>query len=118
MDAVTGLQLYRLVVGATFVAAPGPATRAWLGPRPDLPLQRARYAVGARDVVLSTGGLVAGARGGDPAPWLRVAAASEAVDALVTLRSGHAWSWPRRVAGAAGALAAAAACWRAAGARG
>jgi hypothetical protein len=73
----------RLLVGATFAAAPESAHRYWLGIAPrhaatTVPLR----AMGMRDVALSLGALAADRAGEDPATWLRSAAAAEAADAL------------------------------------
>jgi hypothetical protein len=76
----------RLLVGATFAGAPELAHRRWLGSTPrDTAASVPLRAMGVRDVALSVGALAADRVGGNPAAWLRAAAAAEAADALAVL---------------------------------
>jgi hypothetical protein len=78
--------LFRLVTGASFAVAPQIARRGWLGATsPSGTDVVSLRAMGARDVAVSLGALVALRRGGDARPWLLAAAFAEAADSLAVL---------------------------------
>jgi hypothetical protein len=75
----------RTLVGATLVAAPGPAITAWTGGPATTAARVAARGLGARDVVLGVGALAALSRVGSARPWLKGAAAADAADFVATL---------------------------------
>lgn len=84
------LALGRIAVGAVFVAAPGPTTRAWLGAEheDDPGREIAVRGLGARDVVLGVGALVALRSGGDArtaARWVEAGVVADLADTAATL---------------------------------
>lgn len=91
MDSRTLARLHgaaRLAVGAVYVAAPGPAARAWIGADGD----RASVGVlarafGARDGAIGVGVLRAVAAGHGARPWVRAGVVADAADLVATLRA-------------------------------
>jgi hypothetical protein len=90
MDPRTLARLHgaaRIAVGAAYVAAPGPAARAWIGADGD----RASVGVlargfGARDGAIGLGVLRAVAAGYGARPWVRAGVLADAADLVATLR--------------------------------
>ncbi|HZQ26885.1 MAG TPA: hypothetical protein VFA94_04210 [Acidimicrobiales bacterium] len=73
--------LARMGLGASVLAAPSGA-RVWLGDDVDRPVvQWLSRSLGIRDLVIGLGGYRALRRGEDAGPWLRAAAATDAMDA-------------------------------------
>jgi hypothetical protein len=112
--AALGLAASRVAYGAGMVLAPTHAARMWVGRRARDPrAQVLARALGARDLVLGLGSLLA-LRGGDrmaARPWFAAQVATDSVDLLATLGA-RALPAPARaftVAAAAGSLAVAAA---------
>jgi hypothetical protein len=80
----------RIAAGVALVAAPGPTTRRWLGTQTedDAGRQVAVRGLGARDVVLGVGMLVAFRHGGEvrqAARWVEAAIVADLADAASTL---------------------------------
>ena len=85
----TGLAVNRILFGAGFVASPARAGRTWIGARAARRPESRVFgrALGARDVALGAGALVA-LRGGDDAAarvWMAAHALSDSADLLATL---------------------------------
>lgn len=83
----------RVAVGAALVAAPGPVTRSWLGAEHEDDPGRAIAVrgLGARDIVLGIGTLVALRPGGDrreAARWIEAGIVADLGDAGATLVAG------------------------------
>lgn len=78
-----GMAAVRIGIGVALFAAPKTASRLWLGDE-DLPGGAPLLArgLGARELALGTGQLVALDDGGDPAPWLDAGIASDTADAV------------------------------------
>ena len=82
--AVSVLAL-RIAYGAALVAVPGRLTRRWLGPAGgEDPAQVALRGLGAREVLLHAGGLVATLRGDAVRPWLAASVAGDLSDIAAT----------------------------------
>jgi len=76
----------RIAYGAALVLVPDRLTKRWLGPGGRTPpAQVALRGLGAREVVLHAGGLVAAARGGAVRPWLVASIAGDVVDIVATV---------------------------------
>lgn len=86
-SAAKGMAIGRILVGVGLLTAPSKAGRAWVGDSVDTGVPRMLVqSVGARDLLLGIGTLVA-LQGGKPARmWLQIAVAADAADALLTLR--------------------------------
>jgi hypothetical protein len=87
--AARGLAAGRVALGAALVAAPDTLTRAWLGSATaeDPGRQIAVRGLGARDVVLGVGALVALRPGGEvrqAARWLEAGVVADLADAAAT----------------------------------
>ena len=103
----------RIAVGAAFALAPGLAGRHWIGAdatRP--PVKVVTRALGARDLVLGLGVMLAIDRGAPVRGWLEGAALADAVDMAATLLAGDSIPELARrsavlIAGGSAALAAA-----------
>jgi hypothetical protein len=81
--AVFGL---RIAYGAALVAAPARLGRRWLGPASDAaPTQVPLRGLGAREVIMHAGALVAAARGAPLRPWLAGSIAGDLSDLAATL---------------------------------
>jgi hypothetical protein len=75
----------RVAYGAALVAAPERLARRWLGPAAAAgPTQVALRALGAREVLLHTGGLAAAARGSALRPWFAASIAGDLTDIAAT----------------------------------
>ena len=75
----------RVAFGLAFLLAPKKAAHGWIGDDVDRkPVELLVRAVGARDVVLGAGGVLAVASGQPVRPWLRAGVAADAADALTT----------------------------------
>ena len=109
----------RVVFGAGMLLAPPRFTRSWTGPGAGR--RQARVlgrALGARELVIGAGGLLAARTGdaGDVRRWFALGAVPEALDVAIVLTDGP--RSPSRVTGALMAAAtAAAAAYAASGAR-
>jgi hypothetical protein len=80
---------FRIAYGAALALAPARTTRAWLGGDGATPGGRvALRALGAREVVLHTGAVVAALDGGPVAPWLIGSIAGDVSDIAATFVSG------------------------------
>jgi hypothetical protein len=103
----------RIAVGAAFALAPGLAGRLWIGADATRPAVKVvARALGAREVALGLGVVIALDRGAPVRGWLEGATLADAVDMVATLLAGD--SIPRRarrtivlVAGGSAALGAA-----------
>jgi hypothetical protein len=88
MDVRTLARLHalgRVAVGASFVAAPRLAGRAWIGAAADSPgAQVALAAFGVRDAVIGVGAAWALGGGENAGPWMLAGVASDAVDLAAT----------------------------------
>jgi hypothetical protein len=85
--AVLGL---RVSYGVALVAAPRRLALRWLGPAAeDAPLQVALRALGAREVILHAGALLALTRHAPLRPWLAASAAGDATDVIATAVGRH-----------------------------
>jgi hypothetical protein len=74
----------RVAAGVGLLAAPGLATRPWLGE--DSPATRVvATGFGARDLALGAGTLRAVTSGGDPRPWLVAGAFADIADMTATV---------------------------------
>jgi hypothetical protein len=109
----------RIAFGAGMLLSPPRFARSWTGPgahrRPSRVLARA---LGARELVIGAGGLLAARTGdaGDVRRWFALGAVPEALDVAITLTDGP--RSPSRIGGALMAAAtAAAAAYAASGAR-
>ena len=78
----------RMAFGAAFLVAPGTAARGWIGVDATRPGTRViTRALGARDLALGLGIVIAIDRGAPVRGWLEASALSDAVDFLATLAS-------------------------------
>ncbi|MGH2788348.1 MAG: hypothetical protein ACRDJV_10620 [Actinomycetota bacterium] len=87
-DLARLLGLGRALFGAATLVAPRTATRVWTGEgegSPTLPM--AVRGMGARDMAIGVGTLVALENGGPVARWLEAGAVADAADAFATLTS-------------------------------
>jgi hypothetical protein len=81
--AVFGL---RIAYGIALAAAPSRMGRRWLGPASGAaPTQVPLQALGAREIVLHVGALLAAVRGGPLRPWLAGSIAGDLSDLAATL---------------------------------
>jgi hypothetical protein len=91
MDPRTLARLHgaaRFAVGAAYVAAPGPAARAWIGADGDRESVRVlARAFGARDGAIGLGVLRAVGAGHGARPWVRAGVVADAADLLATVRA-------------------------------
>jgi hypothetical protein len=75
----------RIAYGVALIAAPARLTRRWLGPAVEHdPTRVALRGLGAREVLLHAGGLVATLRGGAVRPWLAASVAGDVSDIAAT----------------------------------
>jgi hypothetical protein len=96
----------RALVGVALLAAPAPIARSWLGAE-GTPASALTRSLGARDLVIGAGLVVAAARDRDPTMWLLGGVVADSVDGVVTLAAGD--QVPRNGRVATTALAAASA---------
>ena len=81
----------RMAFGMAFLLAPGLAARGWVGDDATRPSVKViTRALGARDLALGLGVLVALDRGAPARGWLEASALSDGVDLLATLAGGRA----------------------------
>ena len=75
----------RVAYGVALIAAPARLTRRWLGPSGGTdPTKVALRGLGAREILLHTGGLVATVRGDAVRPWLAASVAGDVSDIVAT----------------------------------
>src|SRR3954449_7757471 len=75
----------RIAYGAGLVAAPARLTQRWLGPAGETgPTQVGVRGLGAREILLHTGGLLAALRGAPLRPWLAASIAGDLADIAST----------------------------------
>ncbi len=80
-----GIALGRIALGAAIAIAPARASRGWVGEDGTRPgAQVLGVAVGARDLAVGVGSLVALERGKDARAWFAASAACDAADFLAT----------------------------------
>jgi hypothetical protein len=80
------LALLRVLFGAGLFLAPRKATRMWTGSDDvEFPVDVAARGMGARDIALGIGTLIALESGANPRGWLEAGALSDAADAIGTL---------------------------------
>ena len=83
---VRALAIGRLVLGVSFLLAPGPSLRSWVGREGDTPASRlAIRMVGGRDVALGMGTLFALRHGTPVRGWLEAGALSDTSDFVASL---------------------------------
>ena len=81
----------RMAFGAAFLVIPGLAARGWVGADATRPGTRViTRALGARDLALGLGVVIAIDRGAPVRGWLEASALSDGVDLLATLAGGRA----------------------------
>lgn len=89
MDAriiARGLGLGRIAIGAAIVVAPTRFMRGWVGEVASLPgAQTISISLGARDLAVGVGALLAFERGGNARAWFAAAAVCDAADAFATI---------------------------------
>jgi hypothetical protein len=97
-ELARGLGLMRLAVGVFLFFFPRRSARGWTGERTEEGVSElALRGMGARDIALGTGLLIALDRGGPARGWLEAGALSDAGDAVATLLDGKALTGPRRL---------------------
>jgi hypothetical protein len=75
----------RAAFGIALIAAPRKVAHGWIGDDVDRPpVELLVRALGARDLALGAGGVIAAASGQPVRPWLRAGIAADAADALLT----------------------------------
>jgi hypothetical protein len=80
----------RIAYGVALMAAPRRLAHRWLGPDAErAPTQVALRGLGAREVVLHTGALLALSRGASVRPWLAASAAGDLTDVVATAAGRH-----------------------------
>ncbi|MEA2435284.1 MAG: hypothetical protein QOG54_2741 [Actinomycetota bacterium] len=85
-DTARLLGLARLVLGAGLYLAPRQVTRMWTGSEDaDFPVDLVARGMGARDIALGVGTLIALESGANPRGWLEAGALADAGDAIGTL---------------------------------
>jgi len=85
-DLARLLGLGRMVIGATMLLMPRQAVKRYMGEEePSWTAAMAMRGLGARDIALGTGLMVALEEDGDVARWLEAGAVSDAGDFLATL---------------------------------
>src|SRR4051812_47785502 len=88
MDARTlarGLALGRIAIGAAIVAAPTLFTRGWVGDVAAQPgAQTISVSLGARDLAVGVGSLLALERGGNARSWFAASAVCDLADGVAT----------------------------------
>ena len=77
----------RAVVGVALLAAPGPIARSWVG-ADDTPTTVLARCLGARDLVIGAGLVLAAARDRDPTTWLAGGVLADSVDGIATFAAG------------------------------
>ncbi len=106
--AAAAVAVLRVAYGAALVAAPARTTRGWLGPDARRPAAGiAIRALGAREIGIHAGALVAALNGGALRPWFAASIAGDCSDIAATLAAGSAL--PDRAPAATAAVAGASA---------
>lgn len=107
------LGIGRVVIGSAAVLAPGRAMNFWLGVDHEPKSVKAMgIAIGARDLALGIGSLVALSRDSGSAVWLQVGVLADTADALATVRAFSAdLRNPRVAVAASGVCGAAVGAW-------
>lgn len=107
------LGLSRVAIGSAAALAPGRAMNLWLGVDAEPESVKAMgHVIGARDLALGIGALVALRRDSGAAVWLRAGALADSADALATVRAFSAdLRNPRMATAAAGVCGAAVGLW-------
>jgi hypothetical protein len=77
----------RALVGGALLAVPAPIARSWVG-ADGTPATVLTRSLGARDLVIGAGLVLAAARDRDPAMWLQGGVVADSVDGVVTLAAG------------------------------
>jgi hypothetical protein len=90
----------RALIGAAFVAAPAPITRLWTGDDRPAALVLGR-GLGARDLALGAGALIALRRGRGARAWIAAGIAGDVVDLGSSLAAGEALPRTGRIGTAA-----------------
>ena len=97
-ELARGLGLMRLAFGTILFFFPRRSARGWTGDRAEEGVSRvALRGMGARDIALGTGLLIALDRGTPARGWLEAGALSDAGDAVATLLDAKAFTGPRRI---------------------
>ena len=97
-EAARGLAWLRITVGAAFFLAPRSGVRAWTGEEvPSVGAVVAARGVGARDVAIGAGTLLALERKGSVGRWLEAGVVADAADATSALFAGRRMPTARRV---------------------
>ncbi|GAC1321375.1 MAG: hypothetical protein NVSMB25_14980 [Thermoleophilaceae bacterium] len=87
-QAAVAVAALRIAYGAAIAAAPARTTRSWLGPDGERPgTQVAIRALGAREILLHTGAIVAASTGLPVRPWLVASLAGDCSDIAATAAS-------------------------------
>lgn len=84
-DLARMLSAGRIAIGALLMLSPAKVMKVWTGDAPTPGLKHAARSLGARDIAIGTGTLVALDRGKDVGRWLQAQAISDASDALGTV---------------------------------
>jgi hypothetical protein len=77
----------RALVGVALLAVPAPIARSWVG-ADDTPATVLARSLGARDLVIGAGLVLAAARDGDATRWLAGGVLADSVDGIFTLAAG------------------------------
>jgi hypothetical protein len=77
----------RALVGIALLAVPAPIARSWVG-ADDTPATVLARSLGARDLVIGAGLVLAATRDGDAARWLAGGVLADSVDGIFTLAAG------------------------------
>ena len=85
----TALGAGRALLGAALLATPAPILRSWVG-GDDAPATLLARSVGARDIALGAGAVLAAAGDRDLAPWLAAGVLADLGAAAATLAAGDA----------------------------
>lgn len=105
---VRGVALSRMAIGFVIVAAPGFAARTWTGAdAKQSGVRMLARGLGARDALIGLGTFLSAGQENELRRWLQIGAASDTVDALITLLNYGRLPHPHRViiAGAASGAA-------------
>ncbi len=79
----------RIAFGVGLLAAPGRLGESWIGEPAEHPAVHIAFrALGARDIALAAGAVLAVTRGTPSRPWLALTVASDLVDLAATLAAG------------------------------
>ncbi len=106
-DVIRWLGWARLGIGATFFLMPRRALRTWTGDEDGVGSRVVARALGAREVALGVGTLVALRRRAHVRGWIEAGVVCDASDALITLLGGGGLPPVRRLLSGASAAGAA-----------